>query len=124
LHVTQRSPLFNRSLRNHYEHYEERLQDWADHTQRGVPLDGILVRDDDPLKGAEMTLYSIGTSHRIGPMKGRSRRSLRILHYPPPVATFNHWRYPLDPLRDELRRVREAAQTETMKMLFPDLNQQ
>jgi hypothetical protein len=54
LSVDKRSPLNSRKLRNHFEHYDERLHDWAEKSKRHiltrrniVPKGSIKINNDD-----------------------------------------------------------------------------
>ena len=118
LKVTKRSPVLSRKLRDDYEHFEERIQDWADKpaSARGAPVDGILIKHGE----AWAFIGPVGMTTRP-PTRKDSMRCLRVLYFPEMTATFYHHRYNLERLRNELERIMNAANGETMKMmLYPE----
>jgi len=57
LKIEQNNPLSSRKFRNHFEHYDERVEDWFENNSQGVYIDLAMnpslrrgIFDDPPLK--------------------------------------------------------------------------
>jgi hypothetical protein len=90
LGVRDDSPLKDRRLRNHFEHFDERLAKWADTDPMGVFIDTNTVGADD-LKVAPTVHF---------------QRNFDPDRY---ALTFQDEVYDLRPIIEELRRLHEAA---------------
>jgi hypothetical protein len=88
LGVSESSPLKSRSLRNQYEHFDERLAEWHAETSGNISLIDLSVASPFPA-AADVALRNFAPERS--------------------ALTFRGTEYELQPLIDELQRVREAG---------------
>lgn len=88
LGVGEDSPLRSRYLRNHFEHYDERLEDWALKSKNRNLIDNLIGSPSAIQLGTEPTDY-----HRV---------------FDPSTFTAWFWgnEYPLQPIIEEIQRIR------------------
>ncbi len=88
--VDDGSPLSSRELRNIFEHYDERIEKWAAKSKRLNIAQDCIGSPRVMFRGLDECDY-----HRI---------------YDPTTGTFWFWgtEYPLRPIIDELRKIKEA----------------
>jgi hypothetical protein len=95
LRVTKRSPLYSRALRNHFEHFDEKLEGWF----RSTPHGNYAGRNVSPTKE-----FSLGQTKRFA-------------HYDPDTGKVTFWGHSmvLDRLVQEAARIRLLAEAESLK---------
>ncbi|MEX2125960.1 MAG: hypothetical protein WD795_18870 [Woeseia sp.] len=64
LKVDKSSPIADRSLRDHLEHYDERLDQWVQSASRAIATDNIHPKDMGPNVAPESTLRTYLTDSR------------------------------------------------------------
>ena len=92
--MTDESPLHSRALRDHFTHYDERLDAWAADQVRSAFADGNIgpvanlpVAEDRVFRHYDPKtdrLIFLGTTHALGPIADELRR---ICSYPVGYAT-------------------------------------
>ncbi|GEM_PF-1850965 len=97
LEVEENSPLANMELRNHLEHFDERIQKWADESG------SLNIFDLNLAWGEGITGFSPFVSG------GHPTEGWRNLQGPPPVATLFGASYRLQPVAAELAGIRLKA---------------
>ena len=97
LNVSDSSEIHNRRFRNHLEHYDERLQEWI--RKKGV--------------NASIATYNIGPKSMFA-----VRGIVHVSHYDPSteVFTFVDEDLPLRPIREEIVRIKNIADSWVQKL--------
>ncbi|SRR6266566_1449275 len=94
LNISSRSALRSRTLRNHFEHFDERIEGWANSSSRHNFVDSNIG-------------YSISGVDPADFMRNFDPSNW--------TATFQGKAFPLDPLVKEIKSVYEIAKTESQK---------
>lgn len=95
LRVTQRSPLYDRTLRNHFEHFDEKLEGWFSSAPHG------------PYVG-----------RNVGPQKAfQAGKTRRFAHFDPGTSKVTFWGHSmvLERVVQEAARIRPLAEAESLK---------
>jgi hypothetical protein len=102
LNVADDSPIANRDLRNHFEHFGERIERWATESANHAFVDRTVIA---------------GT-RRIGGLEPKD--TMRIIWTPSLVVSFQNDTYNLKAVEQALKEVHELAQAKKMRGWFDE----